>query len=152
LMACSNTNVLVNEGFRQGLAPWTGTNIKVVPNPVYNGDSSVLLTTGSVLKQKRPLQVEKGCAYYLYFRVLNASPASARANFFATVSYLDNNGKILRSTPLLVLLPRATALKFKSYFSIVPPPPKKTRYVSVVFSGVKGRIFVDYIRLASHVV
>lgn len=151
-MACSNTNILVNGGFRRGLAPWTGTNVKVVPNPVYKGDSSVLFKTGSVLKQVRPIEIQSGCAYYLYFRLLNASPANVQGKLYATVSYLDSRGKILRSTPLLIQLPKATKLVFKPYFNIVPPPSSATKDVTVVFSGVQGNIFVDYIRLAAHTV
>jgi hypothetical protein len=149
-MACSNTNILVNGGFRQGLAPWTGTKIKRLPNPVYKGDSSVLLTNGSILKQTRPLRISPGCAYYLYFRLLNVSTSNVQANLFATVAYLDQNGKILRSTPLQVQPPKARKLAFNSYFDIVPPPPAATKSVLVVFSGVTGSIFVDYIRLAAH--
>ncbi|MCH5584152.1 hypothetical protein MK805_04120 [Shimazuella sp. AN120528] len=151
-MACTNTNILANGGFRQGLAPWTGINIKRVANPVYKGDASVLLQNGSVLKQKQPITIQKGCAYYFYFRLLNATTGGRTANLFATVVYLDRNGKILRSTPLQILLPKASKLAFKPYFDIVPPPPSATRSVAVSFSGVKGKIFVDYIRLAAHTV
>ncbi|WP_028775600.1 hypothetical protein [Shimazuella kribbensis] len=151
-MACTNTNIIVNGGFRTGLAPWTGTNVKIVKNPVYKNDSSALLRTGSVLKQRQALTIQKGCAYYLYFRLLNVTPSGLNANLFATVSYLDNHGNIIRSTPLQIILPRAKKLAFKSYFNIVPPPPAQTRSVSVVFSSVKGTVFVDYIRLAAHTV
>jgi hypothetical protein len=151
-MACTNTNILVNGGFRQGLAPWTGTDVKRVKNPVYKDDASVLLRTGSVLKQRQPLTIQKGCAYYFYFRLLNATAGGAQAKLFATVTYLNGNGKILRSTPLQILLPRAQKLAFKPYFNIVPPPPAATKKVAVSFSGVRGAIFVDYIRLAAHTV
>jgi hypothetical protein len=151
-MACNNTNILVNGGFRQGLAPWTGINVKRVKNPVYKNDYSVLLRTGSVLKQKQRLTIQRGCAYYLYFRLLNVTAAGAQANLFATVAYLDQNGRILRSTPLQIILPRATRLAFKPYFNIVPPPPAQTKSVSVSFSGVRGTIYVDYIRLAAHTI
>jgi hypothetical protein len=151
-MACTNTNIIVNGGFRRGLAPWTGTNLKIVKNPVYKNDFSMLLRTGSVLKQRQTLTIQKGCAYYLYFRLLNATPGGVEANLFATVSYLDRNGNSIRSTPLQIILPRAKKLAFKPYFNIVPPPPAQTRSVSVVFSNVKGTVFVDYIRLAAHTV
>lgn len=149
-MACTNTNILVNGGFRQGLAPWTGTDVKLIKNPVYKDDWSVLLQTGSILKQKQPLVIQKGCAYYFYFRLLNATAGGAQASLFATVAYLDGKGNILRSTPLLIILPKAGKLAFKPYFDIVPPPPAATKKVTVSFSGVKGTVFVDYIRLAAH--
>lgn len=151
-MACTNTNILKNGGFRRGLAPWTGIGIKRVKNPVYANDASVLLKTGSVLKQTQPLNIQRGCAYYFYFRLLNATPAGANGSLFATVAYRDKNGKILRSTPLYIIVPKATKLAFKPYFNIVPPPPAATRSVTAVFSNVQGSIFVDYIRLAAHVV
>lgn len=151
-MACTNTNILVNGGFRLGLTPWTGNNVKRVKNPVYSGDASVLLRTGSVLKQRQPLNIQKGCAYYFYFRLLNATSRGRKANLFATVAYLNESGRILRSTPLQILLPRARKSAFKPYFNIVPPPPAATKKVAVSFSGVKGTIFVDYIRLAAHTV
>jgi hypothetical protein len=151
-MACPNTNILKNGGFRQGLTSWTGTNIRRVKNPVYKNDFSVLIKTGSVLKQSQPLHIQQGCAYYFYFRLLNATSAGAQASLFATVAYRDKNGKILRSTPLQVLVPKASKLAFKSYFTIVPPPPAQTKLISVSFSGVQGTVFVDYIRLAAHAV
>jgi hypothetical protein len=151
-MGCTNTNILVNGGFRRGLAPWTGSNVKLVKNPVYKGDASVLLRTGSILKQRQPLNTQKGCAYYFYFRLLNATSGGRTANLFATVIYLNDSGKILRSTPLQILLPKARKLAFQPYFTIVPPPPAATKKVAVSFSGVKGTVFVDYIRLAAHTV
>lgn len=150
IMTYLNTNILVNGGFRLGLAPWTGTNIKRVQNPVNKEDYSVLLRNGSVLKQKRPLTISPGCAYYLYFRLLNASARNVQANLFATVVYLDGKGNILRSTPLDIKPPAQSKLQFKAYFEIVPPPPIATKSVAVVFSDVTGSIFVDYICLAAH--
>jgi hypothetical protein len=151
-MACTNTNILKNGGFRRGVAPWTGTQLRRVKNPVYANDASMLLTTGSVLKQAQPLTIQRGCAYYFYFRLLNVTPNGANGSLYATVAYRDKNGKILRSTPLYIIVSKAIKLAFKPYFNIVPPPPAATKFVTAVFSNVKGTIFVDYIRLAAHVV
>ncbi|SFJ31999.1 hypothetical protein [Thermoflavimicrobium dichotomicum] len=154
-MTCSNKNILLNGGFRQGLRPWEGKNIKRVQNPVVSGDASLLLGSSSsepsVLKQRiQTDHLESSCAYYLYFRLLNASPNQYRPTIFATVVYFDSHGKWLRATPLMITLPQPKALRFSPYFTIVPSPPKGTRSISVVFSLNKGKVFVDYIRLASH--
>lgn len=154
-MACSNTNLLVNRGFQTGLSPWTGTNIKRVKSPIDPTQFAVLMNnpTGQVrttLKQVVPLTIEPGCAYYLYFQVLNTTTGSQPANLFGTVAYLDAQQRIIRSTPLQVQPPKATSLKRFKYFDIVPPPPHNTRFVSVSFLLGNGTLFVGYVRLVAH--
>ncbi|WP_143085182.1 hypothetical protein [Planifilum fulgidum] len=103
----------------------------------------------AALKQTVSGPFERGCAYYLYFRLLNVTPPSSRAEIYATVAYLDKNRRILNSTPLLVRPPRQTK-SWYPYFSIVPTPPRGTAMLSVVFLLAKGTLFVDYISVASH--
>ncbi|SEN23885.1 hypothetical protein [Lihuaxuella thermophila] len=150
-MACSNRNLLLNSRFLQGLPPWTGGNIKIVRNPVSRNDLAVLMRAGnpnanSVLKQTVYGPFERGCAYYLYFRVLNLTPA----RLFATVSYQDINGNIIRSTPLFILLGKESRLKWEPYFTIVPPPPDNVHRASVVLLLTSGTVLADNIVLASH--
>lgn len=153
-MACSGRNILINGGFQRGTAPWTGKRIHRMKNPLRAGDYSMWMgatNTGddSVLKQTVYGPFEKGCSYYLYFRLLNVTPPKDKTVLYATVAYLNANRQIIRSTPLLIHPPHQ-GMRWYSYFNIVPPPPLKTRFVSVVFLLKKGLLFVDYIRLASH--
>jgi hypothetical protein len=154
-MACSKKNILFNGGFTKGLQGWTGKNIKLVRNPVFSNDTSLLMGVNpdqmSTLKQiiQTP-ELESECAYYLYFRTLNVTPNRGRPDLYATVVYLDKNGKWLRVTPMLLILPPKKKLGFSSYFTIVPSPPKGTKQVIASFLLNSGRVFVDYIRFASH--
>lgn len=152
-MACSNKNLLMNSKFRQGLSFWTGGNIKLVKNPLKN-DLAVLMkatkpNVSSVLKQTVNGPFEQGCAYHLHFRILNLTPSPSNARLFATVSYLNKNGNIIRSTPLLILLPKLTVFKWVPYFNIVPPPSENVHQASVVFYLTSGTVLVDYIELSS---
>ncbi|WP_124727189.1 hypothetical protein [Staphylospora marina] len=147
-MPCSYRNLLKNSGFTRGLAPWTGSGIMRIHNPLREGDWAVLMNSpGDILKQIVQGPFETGCAYYLYFRALNLSGPGAE--FFATVAWLDAGKRIIRSTPLQILPPR-TGNKWYSYFSIVPPPPRRAAYASVSFYHRAGAVLVDYIRLSSH--
>jgi hypothetical protein len=154
-VTCSNRNILLNGGFRRGLAPWVIQNSNRVRNPIYQGDASMLMGispfTRSVVKQKIQTSVfEHQCAYYLYFRVYNDSPIRIKVQLFATVVYLDRRGNTLRTTPLMITLPQAKNRRFSPYFVIVPSPPKETHSISVSFFLPQGRVYVDYIRLAAH--
>ncbi len=153
-MVCSNKNLLVNSKFRRGLSPWTGGNIKIVKNPMANNDLAVLMNAmnphvSSVLKQTVYGPLEQGCAYYLFFRVMNLTPSPYKARLFATVSYLDDRGDIIRSTPLLILFPELTEFEWVSYFTIVPPPPGNVHHTSVVMLLAAGKVLVDNIVLSS---
>ncbi|MBA4600884.1 hypothetical protein [Thermoactinomyces mirandus] len=155
-MACSGRNLLKNGGFRRGVAPWRGRRIRRLNNPLRSGDYSIFMSavrTGAdaVLQQTVYAPFERGCAYYLYFRLLNVTPSESRTDLYATVAYLNKNHRIIRSTPLLIRPPVQTH-NWYSYFTIVPPPPRGTRMVSVVFLLGNGSLFVDYIRFASHVI
>jgi len=152
-MACSSRNLLINGGFRRGLAPWTGKHIQRTKNPLKKNDWSVKMNAdrgAAVLKQKVNGPFEQGCAYYLHFRSYNITPTGQKAVLFATVSYLDAGGRIIRSTPMQIILPEGKQAKWFSYFTIVPPPPQNAKSLSVVFWLTSGSLFVDYIRIASH--
>ncbi len=154
-MACSNRNLLVNGGFRRGVSPWKGKNAFRIPNPLVKGDYSVVmganLRENSLIYQTVPGPLEKGCAYYLYFRVLNRSLANVQPRLIASVAYLNSKKRLLRSTPVIVLPPRRSRIDvFHPYFTIVPPPPSQTRYLSVIFITDRGTVLVDYISIASH--
>lgn len=151
-MACSHKNWIVNGDFKARIAPWTGSQIERVKNPTDASDYSILMggKTGnqwSTLIQQIELQLEYRCAYYLTFRIMNISPEGRPAQFYATVVYLDSRARSIRSTPMLIQPPRQNS--FKSYFAIVPPPPRKTSKVKVVFLLVQGRLLIDSIRFAS---
>lgn len=151
-MACSNRNIIINGDFYSRIKPWKGKQIQRVRNPQIPSDYSILMgnRTGSaesILSQQRRVVLEKNCAYYLTFRMINVSPKHLPARFFATVAYLDAQGKLIRSTPLLLTPPEAN--RYKPYFSIVPPPPRKAHQVKVVFWLQQGRIYIDMIRLVS---
>lgn len=154
-MACSNRNLLVNGNFRRGQSPWRGHNVHLTANPLHADDYAMAMGNlqsdrPSVLFQTVNGPFERGCAYYLYFRVLNRSPQSVQPRLVAAVSYLDHHKDILRTTPLLVLPPHETPQRFNAYYTIVPPPPVGTRYMVVVFYVNRGTVLVDYIRVASH--
>ncbi len=154
-MTCTRKNILLNGGFSKGLQGWTGKNIKLVRNPVFSNDISLLMGVKpdqmSTLKQiMQTPDLEAKCAYYLYFRTLNITPKRGRPDLYATVVYTDQNGKWLRFTPMLLILPPKKTLGFSSYFTIVPSPPKGTKRVIVSFLLRSGRVFIDYIRFASH--
>jgi len=153
-MACSGRNLLKNGGFTRGIAPWTGTRIRRLKNPLRSGDYSIFMSAArngadAVIKQTVYGPFERGCAYYLYFRLLNMTPPESRTDLYATVAYLDKNRRIINSTPLLVKPPYQTK-SWYPYFSIVPTPPRGTATISVVFLLANGSLFVDYISLASH--
>lgn len=153
-MACSGRNILINGGFQRGSALWTGKRIRRLKNPLRTGDysmwmSATHLSADSVLKQTVYGPFEKGCSYYLYFRLLNVTPPDSKTKLYATVAYLNENRQIIRSTPLLIH-PPYQGKRWYTYFNIVPPPPLNTRFISVVFLLKSGSLFVDYIRLASH--
>ncbi|MBH8585034.1 hypothetical protein [Thermoactinomyces sp. CICC 10520] len=153
-MACSGRNILINGGFQKGSAPWTGKRIRRMKNPLRAGDYSMWMGAtraggDSILKQTIRGPFERGCAYYLYFRLLNVTPPQSKAELYAAVAYLNEKRQMIRSTPLLIR-PPYLGNKWYSYFTIVPSPPLNARYVSVVFLLRKGLLFVDYIRLASH--
>lgn len=152
-MTCSNRNLLRNGGFRKGLAPWYGIRIKRVPNPIYKNDWSVIMDArnkAAVLAQKVQGTFEHKCAYYLYFRSYNITPKNQKALLYAVVSYLDAKGKTLRTTPLQINPSRRNRKQWSSYFTIVPPPPRNTKSINVVFLLKSGILYVDYIRIASH--
>jgi hypothetical protein len=152
-MACSGKNLLKNGGFTRGIAPWTGTRIRRMKNPLRPGDYSLFMSATrsrpAALKQTVSGPFEQGCAYYLYFRLLNVTPPTSQAEIYATVAYLDKNRRIINSTPLLVRPPRRLK-SWYPYFSIVPTPPRGTAMLSVVFLLASGTLFVDYISIASH--
>lgn len=154
-MACSHRNLIVNGDFRARLAPWTGTQIRRVRNPENKNDFSVAMGTPngkkqSVLSQRIKAKLEPGCAYYLTFRIINDSPDHISARFYATVAYLNSKGKLIRSTPLFLIPPELPRKKYRSYFSIVPPPPKNASQLKVVFWLQQGFVYIDTIRLGSH--
>ena len=154
-MSCNNRNLLLNGGFRKGQKPWRGRNIVLSDNPIYKNDYSMAMGSASEKNPSVLFQVVRGpfaseCAYYLYFRVLNRSRQNIQPRLVASVSYIDARGKMLRQTPLLVLPPRMHAHGFKSYFTIVPPPPAATRTALVLFYANIGTVMVDYIRFAAH--
>lgn len=155
VMPCSNRNLLQNGNFRQGQRPWHGRNIHLTANPLKENDYSMTMGNlneeqASILFQVVPGPFERQCAYYLYFRVLNRSPRNVQPRLTAVVSYLNSAGEIVRLTPLLVLPPHLQPQRFSSYFTIVPPPSLSTRSMVVVFYVNRGKVFVDYIRVASH--
>jgi hypothetical protein len=151
-MTCSGINLVKNGDFQQGLNFWSGTGVILANHIVRRGNVSALLKKGSVLRQQQRIQAEKGCAYYLYFRLFNVTPASLQAKLFATVTYLDEQDRILRTTPLEVQPHINRKNQFQSFFNIVPPPPSATRKFSIKISVEAGVIFLDYIRFSSHVV
>lgn len=154
-MACSNRNLLINGGFRYGLAPWKGKRIKRVHNPFDKKDWSIRMDARSgpaLLVQKVKGPFEQKCAYYLYFRSYHISPNKKQSLLYAIVSYLDARGNIIRSTPLQINQTRSNRKQWSSYFTIVPPPPRQARSLNVVFWLKSGILYVDYIRIASHVV
>jgi hypothetical protein len=152
-MPCTNRNLLKNGSFRSGISPWTGMGINRVNNPFQPGDFSILMKSSAannaVLKQSIQGPFEEDCAYYLNFRVLNVTPPGNEAVLYAAVSYLNRKKNLIRTTPLLIKPPARTS-DWYSYFSIVPPPPRGTRFATVVFLLAKGNLLVDYIRFASH--
>lgn len=154
-MACSNRNLLLNGGFRTGVHPWKGRNAARIANPLVPGDFSLAMgknpQKNSLLYQTVPGPLEKGCAYYLYFRVLNRSRANVQPWLIASVAYLNAKRRLLRTTPLFLKPPRRSPVDvFHPYFTIVPPPPDRTRFLTVVFTSDRGTVLVDYIRIASH--
>jgi hypothetical protein len=84
----------------------------------------------------------------MYVRILKLTPSTSNARLIATVSYLNGKGKIIRSTPLFILLPK-TAGKWVPYFAIVPPAPENVHHASVVFYLPSGKVLVDNIELSS---
>lgn len=151
-MECSHKNLIVNGDFRARIAPWTGRQIQRVRNPQDQKDYSILMggkdgNKRSVLSQVIRIQPEHRCAYYLTFRMINISPKQKPAQFYATVLYLDFNSHLIRSTPLLIKPPKQKT--FRSYFTIVPPPPEKTSKIKVVFLLTQGLLLIDTVRLAS---
>jgi len=122
-------------------------------NPLRPGDYSLFMSATrsrpAALKQTVSGPFEQGCAYYLYFRLLNVTPPTIQAEIYATVAYLDKNRRIINSTPLLVRPPRRLK-SWYPYFSIVPTPPRGTAMLSIVFLLASGTLFVDYISIASH--
>ncbi|WP_044640435.1 hypothetical protein [Risungbinella massiliensis] len=148
-MAASK-NLVKNSDFRQGLAPWKGSQIRVVSNPLIKGDSALLmkaLSGDAIVSQRQPFLPQTNMAYYLYFRVFNATPRQGDASLQAVVAYQDANGNNLRITPLLLEIPSTNTPKYLNYYTIVPPPPKTTRKILVVFVLKSGLILLDTIRL-----
>jgi hypothetical protein len=150
-MTCSNRNLLVNGEFKNGLSPWVGSGIKHVKSPINPNDAAVWMPgPGSYLHQVVKGAFETRCAYYLYFRVLNAGAKGKPTQITATVSYLNAGGRLLRSTPVSIKPPAALSRKWFAYYTIVPPPPPETRFVVVNLRINEGALFVDSLRLASH--
>lgn len=147
-MACSNTNILPNGGFK-GLSPWKGHGIRLVPNPIWAGDTSVRMEKGSLLYQNVSGRFDPRCSYYLYFRVYHPNPGQPSPKLLVSVAYLDNRKHLIRSTPLLLNVPHKRPSRFISYFTIVPRPPVSTRYVSVIFISRQGTVLVDYISVVA---
>lgn len=154
-MPCSNINLLKNGNFNFGQKPWAGRNIHLTANPLKSNDFSMAMGNLNGEKESMLFQTvtgpfERGCAYYLYFRVLNRSPRNVQPRLVAAVSYLNSRGVRLGTTPLLVLPPHRQPQRFTSYFTIVPPPTLSARSMVVVFYVNEGTVFVDYVRVASH--
>ena len=152
-VACSHKNLIVNGDFRARISPWTGQSIRRVRNPQDRQDYSILMgkldgKKQSVLSQTISLEPEFHCAYYLTFRLFNISERHQPVQFYATVSYLDQRSRAIRITPLIVEPPKQKA--FRSYYTIVPPPPRKTAKIRVVFLLTQGLLLIDSIRLTSH--
>lgn len=150
-VACSHKNLIVNGDFLARISPWTGKAIRRVQNPQNRRDYSILMGDKSEKKQSYlsqviSLQPEFHCAYYLTFRLFHMG--SQPVQFYATVSYLDKDARFIRMTPLLVEPPKQKA--FRSYYTIVPPPPRKTAKIQVVFLLTQGLLLIDSIRLYSH--
>ncbi|SDW75587.1 hypothetical protein SAMN05444487_10618 [Marininema mesophilum] len=144
-MACSSGNLITNGGFRDGLSSWQGRGIETLPNPIRPKDTSVRIDKGGILFQNVSGTFIRTCAYYLYFSLLNENPRSIQPRLFAVVSWMDKKKHLLRTTPLLVIPPRPNTLRFTSYFAIVPPPPKSTAIMSVVFLTINAPIVIDNI-------
>ncbi|PTX53900.1 hypothetical protein C8P63_12518 [Melghirimyces profundicolus] len=149
-MSCPRRNILPNGGFQKGLSPWKGRGVRLVANPVRKGDTSLAMKAGSLAYQNISGPFRSNCAYYLYFRVFNNRRTPRPPQLFATVAYLDKNKRLLRSTPVLVEVPSPRDPQFASYFTIVPPPPAATKYLSVIFSVRRGWILVDYVSVTAH--
>lgn len=151
-MECSHKNLIVNGDFRTRIAPWTGRLIRRVKNPQNPKDESILMggkdgNQRSILSQLIEVQPEFQCAYYLTFRMINISPKDKPAQFYATVAYLDAQSRLIRSTPLWIKPPKQQT--FRAYFTIVPPPPKQTSKIKIVFLLTQGILLIDTVRLAS---
>ncbi|MBD1373211.1 hypothetical protein IC620_12720 [Hazenella sp. IB182357] len=153
-MACSGINLIKNGGFTTGLKGWQGKHIYLVPNPLRASDQAVLMGYNSVrsyIRQKVRVRkkLESQCNYYLYFRLFNISNKSEPALLYATVAYWSPDNRPLRATPLILKPPKTTS--WFQYFSIIPaPPPQPVKIVTVHFTLVRGTLFLDYLRLASH--
>ncbi|PTM58502.1 hypothetical protein [Desmospora activa] len=148
-MSCSKRNILSNGNFTKGLAPWRGRKIRLVPNPLKKGDTSLAMRGNSILYQNVRTNVRPGCVYNLRFRIFNNRPSVKPPRLFATVSYLDGRKRLLRSTPVLVEPPHPAIPQFTSFFTIVPPGPAATRFISVVFSLNRGSLLIDYISISA---
>lgn len=149
-MTCKSGNLLQNSDFRRGLSPWRGTGIKVIKNPIIPKDYALLMnarTKDALVFQKRHFSPKISCAYYLYFRVFHAPKKRRNADFWAVVTYSDNRGRPIKTTPLLLKIPPSTSNRFQDYFVIVPPPPAKTRTIMAIFVLKNGLLLLDTIRL-----
>ncbi|SFS31282.1 hypothetical protein [Marininema halotolerans] len=144
-MTCASPNLLSNGGFRRGFTSWRGKGIHLAKNPLRPNDKSVRISPRGRLIQTVNGKFNRTCAYYLYFRLLNANPPTAKPALFAVVSWLNSKKRVLRTTPLLVLPPRPAKLRFTSYFTIVPPPPVGTTAMSVLFLNGSAPLFIDFI-------
>lgn len=159
-MACSNKNIVKNGEFKDGLDHWSGSNIKLVDNPLSEGDSCVLMGNKNTIKNLKNMCVlkqdikgpfERGCAYYLHYQLMHAILLQPKDLFYATVAYLDYNRRIINSTPVYII-PNHTTLRWFEYYSIVPPAPPNTATASVSFILRGGMMYIDNIRLASQTI
>jgi hypothetical protein len=140
--------MLRNGNFRLSVAPWRGRGIRLVPNPVRRGDTSLAMGNNSYLYQNIQTNIERGCAHYLQFRIFNNRPSVVPPQLIASVAYLDRQRRLLQSTPVLVEPPYPATPQFTSFFTIVPPPPLATRTISVVFLLRRGSVLIDYVSVA----
>ncbi|MDR6224678.1 hypothetical protein [Desmospora profundinema] len=148
-MKCSGRNLLKNGNFHFHVAPWRGSGIRLVPNPVKKGDTSLAMGNNSVVYQNIQTNMERGCPYYLLFRIFNNRASATPPQLLVTVSYLDGQRRLLQSTPVLVEPPYPATPQFTSFFTIVPPPSFATRTISVVFSLRRGSVLIDYVSIAA---
>lgn len=150
-MNCSGKNVIKNGDFRQGLTHWSGKNIFLAENKSNPRQNSVLLQgEGSRLSQIIPVSFEQGCAYYLYFDILNLGSKNVAPQLVASVSDWSRSGQMLLNTPLLVKPPQKGSLEWFDYFSIVPPASSRATFTIVSFLVQSGNLHIRNIRLASH--
>ncbi|WP_142504087.1 hypothetical protein [Melghirimyces algeriensis] len=148
-MSCPRRNILKNGGFRHHLSPWKGRKIRLVPNPVRKGDTSVEMKNGGLLYQNITGPFNSDCSYILFFKIFNNKQTPKPPQVFATVTSMDRAKRLLRTTPVLVEPPYPQVPHFTSYFTIIPPPPVAAKYLSVSFMVRGGSVLVDYISVSA---